>query len=50
MLLAVSRNGVAFAQNKVNAFFVCPFPNKENILIRRSPYSYEIKGARGGKI
>ena len=30
---SVSRNRIAFAQNKVNAFFVCSFVNLEKILI-----------------
>ena len=37
---------MAFAQNKVNAFFVYSFPNKEKSLIWRNLLSNEIKGAR----
>ena len=28
----VSRNLIGFARNKINAFFVCSFPNKEKSL------------------
>ena len=46
----VSRNGVAFAQNNVKAFFVCSFPRERKMCIWRKPYSNENKGARDNKV